>query len=125
DYTGENPAAWGGVTHDEVESLDGRERSVNVNGRHIEVGPWTAPLSVRIKMVEERKKRAVAVENKMIDDVAKKNRSVFLVLREDVVKFRFRGDTYEISVNILRQHVAAQNGIIYSYLLHKATASGA
>jgi hypothetical protein len=40
DWTGENPAAHGGITYTEEESYAGRQRQVNANGEHIEVGPW-------------------------------------------------------------------------------------
>ena len=40
DYTGWNPAAHGGITVTEEDSGAGRRRDVNINGCHIEVGPW-------------------------------------------------------------------------------------
>ena len=42
-YTEENRAAHGGVTYMQICALCGAQRPTNENGRHVEVGPWSAP----------------------------------------------------------------------------------
>lgn len=46
----ENQAAHGGITYREVCAC-GADRGVNVNGRHVETGPWSAPVASFVGVV--------------------------------------------------------------------------
>lgn len=78
DYTGENPAAHGCITYIEEENNEGRQREVNVNGKHIEVGPW-GPTKAQREAYAKREEAAARAAREAEEDAAAKALGVSVV----------------------------------------------
>lgn len=94
DYTGENRAAHGCISVTQEESKEGRQRTVCVNGNHLEVGPWSptrANREAREKRETEREAAKAKAEAEALEDKAAKDLGISVVsVSGDVVECQTR-----------------------------------
>ena len=102
DYTGENRAAHGGITYTQEESNEGRQRKVNVNGNHIEVGPW-GPTSARREAHAKREEAKTLAAREAEEDAAAKALGVSVVgVEGEVVTCAVGGDRKAVWLSDIR-----------------------
>lgn len=74
DYTGDNPSAHGNIVRTEEESSGGRQRSVAINGSHVEIGPWGPTKAQRDAHADSEaakaRKAAEAEEDRLAKELA-------------------------------------------------------